>query len=466
MPIRGRFMLESLRKQGRLMHRHMQPEEWARAFGDPADPHGGSLFACPDCSIARGDLEAWLVSVETCPRCWPSFQAYAPVSAEVLACESCMATYHEFETRVEKLEHYEPLVVAEWVDAQELADELAALPLEARLALVAAEGRYQRWGLCQRLLETSRSLWFTDPRGAHDWARVAVAVAGHLAEERYDSQWVADLRAKAHGYLANTLRLVGDLAASEREFGVAERWVDRGVGHGRAEAKILSLKASLLLDQYRLLEAEALLDRVKRYLLEYEQRHEAGRILLKLALVSHAREMFAQATKRTEQALALLDAERDPRSLFAAQQNLVRFRIDAGDAVGARAAFEKLPPAEERLLRLRRTCLEADLLRLEGDLDRAARLYDDIRIAYLAEELHYDVALVSLDLAMVATAQGRTDTVRELARDAVVLLTRSGAPQQAFAAVRLLVDSLEREAVSAAFIQQIARKLARLQPAA
>jgi hypothetical protein len=90
-------------------------------------------------------------------------------------------------------------------------------------------------------------------------------------------------------------------------------------------------------------------------------------------------------------------------------------------------------------------------------------------VGYLAPDLggplHYNVALVSLDLAMVAAEQKRHDAVRELARDAVVLLTRAGAPREAFAAMRLLVDTLERKAVTVAFIRRIARRVARLQPA-
>lgn len=446
------------------MHRHMTPHRWALAFGDPDDRHGWQLYSCSSCSAARGDLEMWLQAVASCPRCWPAFQSYEPFPGDVLECETCMDAYQDLEDWLEKTEHFEPLVAAEWEASRQILEELTSQPAELRLMLVTSEPSYHRWGLCQRLLDRSRSLWLTDPRAAHEWGSTGAVVADHLTEDGYGPQWVADLRAKAHGYVANTLRLLGQYAASEREFAIAERWVDRGVGQGRAEATILSLKASLLLDQYRHLEAEALLDRVNRHFQDYEQRHEAGRALLQLALVSHARDLPAQAVQRTEEALRLIDPARDALLPVMARQNLVAFRVESGDLVGARAAFEELPELQDLLPRLRRTWLEADLLRAEGDLDGAARLYDDIRIAFLADELYYNVALVSLDLAIVATLQGRTDTVRELARDAVVLLARSGAPQEAFAALRLLVDSLEREAVSVTFIRRIARKLTRLQP--
>lgn len=446
------------------MHRHVKPQQWALAFGDPADCHGEQLLVCPDCSVARGDLQAWLLTLAECPRCWAAFQAYDPLPPDVLECEECMTSYQEFERWVDRVEHFEPLVVREWHAADEQLEELAHGPESSRIERVESDESFHRWGVCQRLLVESRAHWTKNLHHAHSTARLAAAVADRLDEDEYHPRWVADLRAKARGYLANTHRLLGDYAAAETEFAAAERWVEQGVRQGRAEATVLSLKSSLLLDQYRHLEAEALLERVVRHFRDHDQAHEAGRALLQLGMVSRARDRLPQAVQRVEEALSLLDPRRDPDLLLGARGNLVLYRIDAEDAEGARAAFEQLPEPRDHLPRLRRAWLEADLLRLEGDLDGAARLYDDVRIAYLAEEVHYNVALVSLDLAVVATAQGRTDYVRELARDAVVLLTRSGAPQEAFAALRLLVDSLEREAVSVAFIRRVGRKLSRLQP--
>lgn len=446
------------------MHRHMTPHQWALAFGDPDDPHGRQLLGCAQCSAARGDLEVWLLTVASCPRCSQAFQSDGPVPPEVLDCDECMAAYGELERWMERAQHFEPLVALELTRGEVTFREISNLPPDQQMERVRVEPSCHQWGFCQRLLIECRAEWASDRHRARLLARLGTTVADLLDENKYHPLWVADLRAKAHGYLANTFRLLGDYRAAECEFVVAERWVERGLGQGRAEATVLRLKASLLFDQYRHLEAEAVLDRVLRHYRDNGQVGNSARTLLKLAMVSWARELYAQAVERVEQALALLDPEQDSYLVLVAMNNLVLYRIDAGAVEAARALFDELPEPETRLLRIRRSCLEADLRCAEGDLDGAARLYDDARIAFLAEHLHYDVALVSLDLAVVATHQGRTEVVRELARDAVVLLTRSGAPQEAFAALRLLVDSLEREAVSVAFIQQVARKLARLQP--
>lgn len=446
------------------MHRHLEPHDWALAFGDPSDRHGMQLYGCPQCSAARGDFESWILSVAVCPRCWPAFESYEPVPPDALDCDTCVAAYQEFESRLERLEHFEPLVATELEEADELLAELEGRPVEAQVALVEAHERFRRWGVCQRLLESCRGQWVADPLRAHAGAQVAVAIADRLADAEYHPRWTADLRAKAHAYLANTHRATGDLRASEVEFAQAERWVERGVGQGRAEMVVLDLKASLLLDQHRYLEAEAILDRVERHFQEYGLEAKLARVLIKRAIVSFERELPHQAVERVDRALELIDPDAEPFLAQAALHNRTEYLIDCGRVPEARAVFERIPEPTDRMVGFRRTWLHANLLRGEGDLEGAAKLYDDARIAYLAEGLHFTVALVSLDLAIVARMQGDHDTVRELARDALVLLTRAGAPQEAFAAIRLLVDAVEHQVVSTTFIQQVARNLSRVQP--
>jgi len=446
------------------MHEHFKPQQWALAFGDTEDRPGTQLFTCPRCSSLRGNLSAWLASVRECPRCRRALDAYEPLPAEALECSQCMATYEVFEEWLEKVEHFEPQVAPEWITGRDLLEELIPLSLEDQLARVRDQLVYKQWGLCQRLLADSAEARLTDHRRSHDRAALAAAVADLLDEEEYHPQWTAELRANAHAYFANALRLLGDYRAAEQEFAIAEGWVEQGLGQGSAASTVLSLKASLLLDEYRHLEAEALLEQVERYHRERGEHVATAKTLLKLAMVSHARETPEEAGRRASMALEIFEQKGQDSLAMIARHNLVGFLLDSRDLGRARSIFDQISPSNDRLLRLRQLWLEGDLLRAEGDLDGAARCYDDVRVGYLAEDLHYNVALASLHLAMVAAAQDRHRAVRELARDSVVLLTRAGAPQEAFAAIRLLIDSIERQAVSVAFIQRVTRELTRLHP--
>ena len=447
------------------MHQHLTPQLWAIAFGDPEDVAGQQLYACPRCSGARGTLQTWLEAVAQCPQCTAALDVYEPLPEEALHCDECLASYAVFESWLEKLEHFEPHVAPEWVTAPQLYRELMHMPLEEQLIEVRYRLIYQQWGFCQWLLADSAAARLSDPQRCHDRAGLAVAVAERLNEVDYQPRWVAELRAKAHAYLADALRLLGDHTAAEREFERAESWVERGLGQGRAESAVLSLRASLLLDQFRHLEAEALLERVQRSYRQSRQSSEEARVLLKLAMVSQARERPEEAARRVGRALEILDQVDEPVLQDVARQSLVHFWIDGRDIGHAREVFDGMSEPTVHHLRLRKRWLQGDLLRAEGDLQGAARMYDETRVGFLAEGLHYNVALLSLDLAMVAAEQERHDAVRALALDAVALLTRAGAPQKAFAALRLLIDALESKAVTVAFIQRIARKVARLQPA-
>jgi len=446
------------------MHEHFKPQQWALAFGDTEDRPGTQLFTCPRCSVHRGDLSAWLDSVRGCPRCRRALDAYEPLPPEALECPQCMTAYEVFEEWLERVEHFEPQVAPEWITGGDLLEELIPLCLEDQLARVRDQLVYKQWGLCQRLLAESAEVRLSDPRRSHDRAALATTVADLLDEDEYHPQWTAELRAKCHANYANSLRLLGDYATSEREFAVAEQWVERGLRQGSAECMVLAMKASLLLDEYRHLEAEALLQRVERHHRDREEHVATARTLLQLGRVSYARGAPTEAAQRVAQALEILGHENDLFLENVARHNLVKYLLESGDCDQAREAFDQLRPFEKRHLRLRQLWLEGDLLRAEGDLNGAARCYDDVRVGYLAEDLHYNVALASLHLAMVAAAQDRHGAVRDLARDSAVLLTRAGAPQEAFAAIRLLIDAIERQAVSVAFIQRVTRELTRLHP--
>ena len=147
-------------------------------------------------------------------------------------------------------------------------------------------------------------------------------VADLLDEEEYHPQWTAELRAKAHSYFANGLRLLGDYRAAEQEFAIAEGWVEQGLGQGSAAATVLSLKASLLLDEYRQLEAEAILERVERYHRERGDAVNTARSLIKLAMVSYTREAPLRRLVVSSAPLEILEQEDELGLRVLARKNL------------------------------------------------------------------------------------------------------------------------------------------------
>ncbi len=155
------------------------------------------------------------------------------------------------------------LVLLEARTAPALWRELAALPLAQQIAAVESEERFQTWGLCRLLQSLSGELAVTDPEGAARLANLAVRIPRHLAETRYDPEFVRDLLGLGCCYLGNAWRELGELHSAGGAFDLAETLRGSATGYRSFEAEALALAALLRRDQRRLDEAVALLDRIE-----------------------------------------------------------------------------------------------------------------------------------------------------------------------------------------------------------
>lgn len=444
------------------MHDCLSVQDWIKAWGDSDDdPH--QLADCETCWPLRKDVTTWARAVIECDDCRRIFDS-TPLREDTLACPACVATLTRLHETVEGMEHFDPAVVPELLSAEELASKLDRLSLQAKVARVTDDLRYQQWGLTQHLLRASRELWLTEPETAREQAAVAVAVADLLDATTYQHQWVADLRAKAHAYLANTHRILGAFHEAEREFLTAENYVSRGTGGGRARATIFSLKASLLIDQKRFMEAGLLLEFVLAHHAEVGEDRAVARTCLQLAIVEEGREDYAAAAALCARAQTHLDPERDRQLWTLAQQNALEQTMAAGDFARARAMFDALPPAIGRSMELRRSWIEGNLHRAEGDHAAARNAYGAARSGMTRAGLHYLAALVSLEEAAMALDEGDNFEALARAQEASILLVRGAARQEALAVLRVLLTALERGVADHALVTTLARRIAKLQP--
>jgi tetratricopeptide (TPR) repeat protein len=375
-----------------------------------------------------------------------------------------MEAFEKLHQILDELEHFEPAVASEALRAEELVSKLVRLPLAKQLARVTDDIAYQQWGLCQRLLYEAEQQWSNEPELAHERATVAVEIADRLDGVSYHPLWVNDLRSKAHAYLANTCRIVGDFSRAEREFLLAERYLRRGVGSGRCRARVFSLKVSLLIDQGRCEEAEALLDRIEAFYEATDQRTESARTQLKRAMVLASRDAYEEAAEECAKACSNLDPRREPRLSVLARQNAVHYLVHAFQVARARALFDALPATDERMVALRRRWLEADLLRAEGRLTLAREAYQDVRQGYGGEGLVYAMALVALDEAQTAFELEDMDEVTAMIEEASILLVRAAAKHEALAVIRIVLRAIERQTLTQATLVAARRQIAALQP--
>ena len=447
------------------MHEHWTVEDWTRAFEASDEGEHAIPVGCPDAAEAWADgTGPWMLHAADCAECRETVRAQELAPDEVLDCPDCREALDVVFDLVDEAEHFEPAVIWELQRAEERWAELAGLPQEDRVARVRSERRFHEWGFVQKLLRDARGAWHDDPRRARERALLAVVVAERLPPEPYHPQWVADLQAKAHAYLANAHRILADFAEAERDFGIAEERLRQGVGSIQAEAEVLSLKASLLIDQHRHREALAVLSHVERLFASVDDYHEIGRVALKRALVFKALGRPKDAAAECARAASDVDPSRDPLLVLLARQNSVGFLAAAGHVDEAREVFESLPPVSDRGLQIRRSWIEGNLLRAEERYGAAREAYERTRTAYAEMDLHYDAALVSLDLALAAFEEGHLGEVQHMAREASVLLTMAGAKQEAFAALQLLLLALRRRQVTRAILRTVRERVASLQP--
>ncbi len=362
-------------------------------------------------------------------------------------CDTCTALVEEIHRLQRQIGHWDEMVALhESREAPERVAWLVGLPFSEQLQAVEEDESLQAWGVCDLLLQKSREAVCAEPQRAVDLALLAGRLSAHLGEA-YDPEWVLDLRARAHAHLANGLRVLGELRSAEEAFRQADALLGRSLsGNARVEAEILSLKASLRRGQRRFEEALEILDRVisiyKDGDPEDRDLHLAGRALVKKAYTQIERGSPELAIPLLQEAEPLLDRQRDPRLLLCLRHNL----LDSLAKVGRHAEADALLPEVRALCR--ETGGDLDRVRLRwvegkvdfglGRLQAAEAAFREVQGELLNRQLGYDVALVSLDLALLYAMEGRTADLKRLAVEMILIFESREVHREAMAALLLL----------------------------
>jgi hypothetical protein len=125
---------------------------------------------------------------------------------------------------------------------------------------------------------------------------------------------------------------------------------------------------------------------------------------------------------------------------------------------GDRKLYEQFP---EPWTQLRLLCVRAKIADARGDLDMAAQLYGEARDGFIRQEIGYDVAIVSLELAMVYLKQGRNAEVRQLAEEMHPLFEAEGVHREATAALLLFQNAAREDAATIELVRDLTDYLKR-----
>jgi transcriptional regulator with XRE-family HTH domain len=342
------------------------------------------------------------------------------------------------ERRQEKVQQARQNAEALWLRLKPLS------PAERR-AHVAREPEYHDPFLCERLCAESERAAASDAGRAQDLAELALFVA-----ERVPGLpgWRSRLKGYAWAFIGNARRVGNDLPAADKAFARAKPLWKEGAPADFGlldEALVLDLEASLRRDQRQFVEALKLHDQA----FAFARPEKAGYILINKAKVLEELEDFEGALATLQQAVPLIEKQREPRMFF-----ILRFNR----AVNL-LQLDRLSEAEALLGEAREVAVrlgnELDLVRVLwldarvalgcGNQRKAIEIFEQVRQEFAAREMAYDFALVSLELAVLYREQDRTGEVKALAQQMVWIFKAQGIHREALAALELFREAAEKE---------------------
>jgi transcriptional regulator with XRE-family HTH domain len=340
--------------------------------------------------------------------------------------------------------------------AQALWSRIKLLPYTEQVEALRSAPPEAQWAACELLCLESQRQCGEDPTRAATLCELALVTAD-LAEGGESMR--AKLRGLSWAHLGNALRARDDFEGAERAFISADEFWKLGEGAAAGlleEGLIFALKASLRRDQRRFDEAKKLLERAESL--------ASGPSFRIQVMVSRATLLVEMGN--LEEAAALqhgikesVSPQEEPRLLFAIWQNLA-------DTLSRLERFEEatalLPTARAHLLkasgelnRVRLLWTEGRITAGLGDVEAGISLLSRVRGEYASRDMAYDVALVSLEMAVLYAGLGRTEQVKNLARHMTPIFRAQAIHREALAALTVFRKAAEKERVS----EELAREM-------
>jgi tetratricopeptide (TPR) repeat protein len=281
-------------------------------------------------------------------------------------------------------------------------------------------------------------------------------------------KWLLLLRGFCDFFLANALRVSGNLSAAREFLARAVKLWAHGEGGDPDNLldaiRPLDLKVSFLKVDGRIEEALHLLEQALQGELSD---HARGRLLIKRAVCLGMAGEYEESIQTLQQTEPLITGENEPRLLFACPFNtavnlchLDRYK----EAEALLPRVEALGAAlNTKLDAVRTLWLKGRIWAGLGQRKEAFAALEEVRGYFLNETIAYDYALVSLELATLHLEQGRTRRVREMAEEMAWIFKSEKVHKEALAALRLFQEAARRERARAEWTQRMVKFLYRAQ---
>jgi len=353
--------------------KHLGREELVRVFAGTAfqgeEEHAARhLVGCSPCSGLAAEVVAELAAR----------QALAPGKSSVRVLADLLREKEEMFVR--------SLQAKAWVAA------VRVLP-EAEQARAVRDWKDLRSrSFLEAVIEEATARVIQDPEEGEDLARFGLTIAGVLEGNQLGSRVLGDLRSELWVAIANARRLSADWQGSSTAFQEARVSLATGTGDLHAQARLLSVEASLLTDLGRRDPAISLLKQARSIYVQLGDQQLVARTLLQVA--NTLRDVDPQqAYEVAGEALGLLNHD-EARLVMMAQSIRIECLIELGEArqalfgfQAARSLYAQFPEAG---IQLRVLFMEARLLEAFGKLREAEKLFERVVRGFWEARLYKD----------------------------------------------------------------------------
>lgn len=313
--------------------------------------------------------------------------------------------------------------------------------------------------LGQIAIDEAVRMGVVEPRDAVRFARVGVALFQRAIEiEDVEVKDANERLAEAWAVLGNARRICSDFRGAEEAFRLAGIHLSRGSGGTIHRANVLQLRAVFLAECGELSEALQCIDEAITTYQSIGDSHLVGRALIGKGTLTRPFGEPAVSVENLQAGLDLVDENREPRLVLVAKHNLVHSLIESGSRDEALRVLSEARDCHSRLDNpvdlIRFNWLEGKIALDLGDLGAAEELFLQVKEFFVRNEMAHDVAVVSLDLAMVYLKQGRTVELKKLAGEMVAIFGGLGVRRELFAALAFFKKAKEIEQTATVGILQ------------
>lgn len=334
---------------------------------------------------------------------------------------------------------------------------------EQKKAIDALLADERSWALAERLCLASEAAAADRADEALRLARLAVRLAEYVPEEDFR----AYLLGWVEPFLANALRVGGDLAASAMALAHADELWTQGAAGAPAglldETRRLELKATLLRYYGRFEEVRALLGEALK---GAQTKHARGRFLIMQANSLILAGQYEDAIEVLKEAKPMIDHKREPRLPCVLQFNwtVAYLHLDRYREAGMLLPLvEALTDPGNELDGVRLRWLQGRTWAGLGRRQEALAALSQVREYFLSEQIAYDFAVVSVELGTLYLEQGRARPVRDLADQMLWIFEGQGIHKKALEALALFCHAAKEEEAQADWTRRLVKYLYRAQ---